>query len=322
MGSADALDLFLSAVMVSAPAFGWVLLGLFMARIGVLPRALNDRISLLSFRYGLPLMLFAGAAQVDYTQLSQARYVLAGVLSTFVALAVGYGYCRWRGFSRSVQGVVTQAAFRSNLAIIGMALAVSAYGERATGLAALPIALMTMLYNVLAVWVLDSSHGAYTEWRRIAMGVARNPLILGISAGILYSLSGVNQPEQLPAVGKALSTFFLPVVLACIGGAMNLSQLYQAGSVCWEASVLRLCVSPLLAVLLALAMGVQGEALGVLFLLVATPVAASSYIMVVAVRGDGVLAANLVVLTTCLSVLTITLGFFLLSLFGLVGELA
>jgi len=48
-------------------------------------------------------------------------------------------------------------------------------------------------------------------------------------------------------------------------------------------------------------------------------VAASSYVMVVAAKGDGILAANMVVLTTLLSVFTITVGFFLLSLFSLVG---
>ena len=44
--------------------------------------------------------------------------------------------------------------------------------------------------------------------------------------------------------------------------------------------------------------------------------------MVVAARGDGVLAANIVVLTTLLSALTVTLGLFVLSLFSLVGRLA
>jgi predicted permease len=42
---------------------------------------------------------------------------------------------------------------------------------------------------------------------------------------------------------------------------------------------------------------------------------------VVAARGDGTLAANIVVLTTLLSIVTITVGFFLLSVFSLVGQL-
>lgn len=307
--------------MVSLPAFGWVMLGLVLQRVGLLTRALNDRVSRLSFTYGLPVMLFAGAVQVDYSSLASARYVLAGVLATFLTLAISWFYSRWRGHARAVQGIVVQAAFRSNLAIVGVALTFSAYGARGPILAALPIALMTVLYNILAVWVLDTTLGSATSWRSIFFGVLRNPLIVGISAGVALSLSGLPIPGFVADVGGGLSAFLLPIVLMCIGGSMDVSQLYRAGTVSWEASILRLCLSPLLGVCLALLMGVRGEQLGVLFLLMASPVAASSYVMVVAARGDGVLAANIIVLTTLLSIVTVTLGFFLLSAFSLVGQL-
>ena len=101
---------------------------------------------------------------------------------------------------------------------------------------------------------------------------------------------------------------------------MQMSQLRSTGAIAWEATAWRLCVGPLLTGLLALLMGVRDEQLGVLFLLVASPVAAASFVMVVAARGDGVLAANIVVLTTLLSIVTVTLGFFLLSMFSLVGQ--
>lgn len=315
----DALALFYTALTVSLPAFGWVILGLILNRVGLLPRTLNDTISKLSFTYGLPAMLFAGAAQVDYASLSSARYLLAGVLATLLTLVLSWWYSRWREHPRAVQGIVVQAAFRSNLAIVGVALTVSAYGERGSILAALPIAIMTALYNVLAVWVLDTTLGTATNWRSIFLGIIRNPLIIGIAAGALLSISTLPQPELIGTVGGMLSVFFLPLVLICIGGSMDLSQLYRAGAVCWEASFLRLFLSPFLGVVLALLLGVRGEPLGVLFLLMASPVAASSYVMVIAARGDGVLAANVIVVTTMLSVVTVTLGFFLLSLFSLVG---
>ena len=116
--------------------------------------------------------------------------------------------------------------------------------------------------------------------------------------------------------------YFLPVMLLCIGGAMKLSDLRGAGAITWEAALWRLCVAPLVGVVLAVALGVRGEQLGVLFLLLSSPVAAASFVMVVAVRGDGVLAANIVVLSTLLSVVTVTLGFFLLSLWLQSGGLS
>jgi predicted permease len=82
-----------------------------------------------------------------------------------------------------------------------------------------------------------------------------------------------------------------------------------------------LLVAPAIVVGLAMVMGVRGPPLGVLFLLVGAPAAASGYIMVVAAKGNGVLAANIVVLSTLFSAASLTLGLFLLSLFSLVGQI-
>jgi predicted permease len=316
---ADALGLFYSSLAVSLPTFGWVIFGLLLYRFGVLSESLNAILSRLSFNFGLPLMLFAGAAQVDYATLRDANYLMAGVLATLLTLGLAWVYSGWRGHPRASQGIFVQACFRSNLAIVGVALTFSAYGERGPALAALPIAVMTILYNVLAVWVLGATLGASTRLGTVLLGIVRNPLIIGISAGIVVSLFELPFPFELSPLSAGLSAFFLPLMLVCIGGSLTLSRLYRAGVISWEASVWRLCISPLLCVMLALGMGVRGEELGVLFLLIASPVAASSYVMVVAARGDGILAANMVVLTTLWSVLTITVGFFLLSLFSLVG---
>ena len=320
MTGTESLALLYSALAVSVPTFAWVVLGLLLRRAGLVSAALIGTVSRLAFNYGLPLMLFTSAAQVDYSALGSARYLLAGALGTLLTLALAWLYSLWRDHPRAQRGIFVQAAFRSNLAIVGLGLAVSAYGERGPLLAALPVALLTALYNVLAVWVLNSTLGSGTSLRVLLLGIARNPLIIGIVAGVMLAVSGLPVPAVVAPAGSLLSAFFLPLMLLCIGGSMQLSKLRGTGPLAWEATFWRLCVGPLLTVLLALAMGVRDEPLGVLFLLLSSPVAAASFVMVVAARGDGVLAANIVVLTTILSMATVTVGFFLLSLFGLVGQ--
>jgi predicted permease len=321
VSATEALALFYASLAVSLPTFAWVMLGLLLNRTGLLPDALTVRVSQLAFNFGLPLMLLAGAAQVDYSGLSNARYLLAGVLATLMTLVLSGLYSYWRRHPRAERGIFVQAAFRSNLAIIGVALTFSAYGERGPALAALPVALLTVLYNILAVWVLNTTLGSKTSAGGVVLGIIRNPLIIGISIGVGISLADLANKELFGPVSAGLSAFFLPLVLVCIGASMNPSRLYRAGALTWEATAWRLCVAPLMAVALALSLGVRDEQLGVLFLLLATPVAASSHVMVVAARGDGTLAANLVVLTTLLSMVTITVGFFVLSLFSAVGSL-
>ncbi len=317
-GSAT-LELFLTCLAVSVPTFGWVLGGAILTRAGLFSQPLNDRISRLSFNYGLPLMLFTGAAGVDFGSMLGARFLLAGVVATLLVVAAAWLYSAWRRHPLVERGIFVQGAYRSNLAIMGLALCIAAYGERGAQLAALAVAVMTTLYNVLAVVVLKATLGGGASVLGALAGIARNPLIIGIAAGAAVSLSGLPLPGLVAEASRFLSAFFLPVVLLCVGGAMRLGELRSSGPLAWEATAWRLLVAPALTVLLALLLGVRGEALGALFLLVATPAAASGYIMVAAAGGNAALAANIVVLTTVLSALSLTLGLFLLSLLSLVG---
>ena len=192
--------------------------------MGWLSQSLNDRISRLSFNFGLPLMLFTGAAGVDYRNASSTSFLMAGVVATLLVMIASGLYSRWRRHPRREQGIFVQGAFRSNLAIMGVALCISAYGETGAQLAALAVAVMTTLYNVLAVFVLNRTLGANSSVLDALIGVLRNPLIIGIAAGATLSLSGLPVPAIVQPASIWLSAFFLPLMLICRGGAMKLSE--------------------------------------------------------------------------------------------------
>ena len=189
-----------------------MVLGIVLRQARLLSDKWINTVSRLAFNFGLPIMLFTGAAGVDYSTLSSAGYLLAGVLATFVTLATSWAYSLWRQHPRELRGIFVQAAFRSNLAIVGIALAVAAYGDRGTQLVALPIAIMTTLYNILAVWVLGATLGAGANLKAVLSGVLRNPSIIGISAGAALSLSGLGVPSLVEPLSSGLSRFFLPLM--------------------------------------------------------------------------------------------------------------
>ena len=312
-------DLFGIALAVSGPTFGWVLLGIAARRLGLFSDSVINGVSRIAFQIALPVLLFASAGSVNFYQLGDTSYLFAGIATTLVVFILAWVYGRWRNISPRHLGVFVQASFRSNLAIVGIALCISAYGDRGVVLAALPIAVMTALYDVLAVIVLNTTLGGSRNLLGFLMGMLRNPLLLGIGMGVLFSLLHYSVPPLVKTAAWGISTYYMPLALMCIGGAMNLDSLRNSAGLTWEAAAWRLCLSPALGVAIALSMGVRGAPLGVLFLLLASPVAAASFVMVVAARGDERLAANIVVLTTLCSIITVTAGFFVLSILGLIG---
>lgn len=318
METQESLTLLLAALQISVPIFAWVILGAILSRVGVLRAQFINVVSRFSFNIALPIVLLVGASGVDYTALGNANYLYAGIISTLLVFGLSWFYGRWRGFPQREVGIFVQGAFRSNLAVIGVALCVAAYGDKGLVLAAPPIAVLTILFNILAIWVLDSTLGNSNSLASMTVGILRNPLIVGILIGALASVLGAELPAFSGTLSGVITTYFIPLLLTCIGGSIRLSGLGSLGVLVWEASVWRLLVSPFIAVCVALLMDVRGDTLGVYFLLLSSPVAAASFVMVMAGRGDGGLAANIIVLTSFFSLFTVTAGFFLLSLLGLV----
>jgi len=289
-----------------------------LRRISWVTDGLIRAVSLLVFRAGLPVILFFAAARVDYAHIFAANYLLAGIVATFVVVAAASLYRRWRKFPLEDGAIFVQAAYRSNLGVIGVALCAAAYGQDGLALAALPVAVMTILYNLIAVVLLNNAYGRGLSAAGLLGGILANPLIIGIGAGVVVSLSGLEVPLRMLNAGAVFTTGLLPLSLMCIGASLNFRALHAASGLTLEATLWKLLVAPLSGVSIAVAMGVHGAELGVLFLLLASPVAATSYIMVMASGGDGARAANIVVVSTLFSSVSLTLGLALLQIAGLV----
>jgi predicted permease len=295
-----------------------VLAGYFIYRVTRVPDILVRDLSLLVFRVGLPVVLFFGAVQVDYTRLGTAKYVLAGSLASLAVVACALIYANARGWRGEQRAIFTQGAYRANLGIIGIALCAEAYGQEGLALAALPVAVMTILYNLVAVVLLNHAYGKGYRPAALLGGIISNPLVVGIAAGIICSLAGVELGPRMERAGALFSLVWLPLALMCIGASLNLGVLRRSSQFTLEATFWKLVLMPVIAVLVGGSMGIHGAEMGVLFLLLSAPVAAASYIMVMAAGGNGALSANIVVVSTIFSILTLTVGLAALQWWGLV----
>ncbi|MEM1111065.1 MAG: AEC family transporter [Pseudomonadota bacterium] len=312
------LSWFITALAVTGPIYLWLLGGVMLRRLGLIGDDLVNLAAQFSYRMAMPLVLFFGASQVDYSNVLNSRYLIAGVIATITVSVLADVWGRLRAFEPAMRAIFVQGSFRSNLGIVGIALAASAYGDAGLALAALPVAILTILYNIIAVWVLDSGHGHSTRVPVVIFRMASNPLIVGISAGVVVSVLGVDLGTRAYRLGDWFSTAALPLALITIGASLSLKSLRASQALAVDTMLWRHLISPAFTMLLALWMGIYGPELGVLFLLFSSPIAAASFVMVVAVGGNGAVAANLIVLSTLVSGVTTTLGFALLNYFGLV----
>ena len=75
-----------------------------------------------------------------------------------------------------------------------------------------------------------------------------------------------------------------------------------------QASIGRIVIAPIVAIAIGLAFGLSSVHMGVLFLMVASPTAAASYVMAKAMGGNDILAANILAFTTVVGMFGMAIG--------------
>ena len=317
MGATEALSY---AFSITGPVFVMMGLGLALRRLRVIDHNFIEISSKLVFTVCLPILLFLSIQNAPIPGRESALILFVGVVCTLLAFVLLSLIARLVVPDARDRGVFVQGSFRSNLGILGLAFAAKAYGEEGLALASIIMAVLTILYNILSVVTLNQSlqqQGNSRVWAAIT-GIAKNPLIIAIVLSLLLKFLSIRLPEVILDAGAYVASMTLPLALLCIGGTLSLSGLKRSSKVAAWASLFKLIIIPGGTLAVAVALGIQGLGLGVLFLLVAVPTAAASYIMVEAMKGNAELAANIVALSTLLSVFSVSAGLFILKTLELI----
>lgn len=312
------------AITIVLPNLVLMGLGFFMQRRGEASQAFVDQASSFVFNYCLPCLLFFSVVDSEVEYAKQLTLIVAGILVTFVLFIGAELYAKHFVSKAADKGVFVQGIFRSNMAIIGLATVANAYGERGLSIGAVYMGVVTILFNILAVITLSRvSKKVDDTWiSRSTMIIKKlftNPLIIALLAAFAYKalplppLTGV-----IHTIGDLLASVALPLALICAGASIDLKSMLHLSGLSMQASIGRIIIAPLIAIAVGLGFGLSGMHLGVLFLMVASPTAAASYVMAKAMGGNDILAANILAFTTVVGMFGMAIGAAILRGSGLI----
>lgn len=207
-----------------------------------------------------------------------------------------------------------QGSIRFNT-YIGIAAAAALYGATGLTLAAIAMATMIPLINVLCVAVLTrwGSHGRSAGALAVLLGIVRNPLVLACATGIALNLTGIGVPVPVDGVLDILGRAALPMGLLAVGAGLNLSSLRQAGGAMALSCLTKLMIMPGLMWLTTTLLDLPPTATAIAILFAALPGATSAYILARQLGGDHELIAGMVTLQTGLAVITLPFTLTLLT---------
>ncbi len=304
----------------TVPVFLTLMLGYLFRRVGLFDDAFTARLNTFVFRAALPALLFADLAAEDFRSAWDGRFVAFCFAVTLASIAISF-LLSLALRSREIQGEFIQASYRSSAAILGIAIIQNLYGN--AGMAPLMIVGSVPLYNIMAVVVLScfrpEGGGLSRERVRDTLrGIVTNPILLGIAAGLLWSVLELPLPDLLRSTVDNLGRTATPLGLMAMGGALRFEQAFARPGPTLVCVGMKLVGYAALFLPLAAALGFAEEKLVAVLIMLGSATTVSCYIMARNMGHEGAFTSGVVMLTTLFSALTLTGWLFLCRVLGLI----
>lgn len=296
---------------VVVPLFLMLVLGYSLKQIRVYDEHTISGMNQLVFKVFLPLLLFINIYQTDVAGVFDLKLMLVAVLGVLGSFFMTWLIIAWIEKDNRKRGVLIQGIFRSNFVIFGIPVTTSLFGAEATGAAALLVAVIVPIFNMLSVVILEIYRGSRINVPKILKGIITNPLIIGSVTGLLCLWLHIKIPLVLEKTISDLSKVTTPLALVILGGSFTFSSMKGNVKQIAIGVLGKLVIVPVICLSFALLIGIRGVGLAILMSIFASPTAVSSFSMAKQMDGDADLAGHLVVLGSMLSVVTMFIWIFI-----------
>ena len=221
---------------------------------------------------------------------------------------------------KSIRGEFIQAGFRSSAALLAYAFVQNVYGE--AKIVALMVIGAVPLYNVASVVILMLLRPKQGRLNRVVLkntlkGVIKNPLILGILAGMIWALLKIPQPVIMK---KSISTFSAaatPLGLLALGASFDVKEVFSKIRPVVVSSSFKLIILTAIFLPIAIKFGFRDEKLVAVLGMLGSPTTPTSFTMAKGMGHNGALTSGTVMVTTIVSIFTLTGWLYILKITGL-----
>lgn len=301
------------------PVFLLMLLGYVFRKVGVMDLGFADKMNRFVFLALLPVLLFKELSLSDFSAIWDLKYLLFCFFATFFSIMI---MCVTSAFLRDelIRGEFIQAGFRSSAALLAYAFVQNVYGE--AKIVALMVIGAVPLYNVASVVILMLLRPKQGRLNRVVLkntlkGVIKNPLILGILAGMIWALLKIPQPVIMK---KSISTFSAaatPLGLLALGASFDVKEVFSKIRPVLVSSSFKLIILTAIFLPIAIKFGFRDEKLVAVLGMLGSPTTPTSFTMAKGMGHNGALTSGTVMVTTIVSIFTLTGWLYILKITGL-----
>ena len=303
----------LSIINVVAPIFALIAVGYLAVRLKFYPQRGVDGLVLFVNNFATPCLLFESMLTSDFRSVFNPSIIVPFYVGALFSLAAG-SFIAIRFFRNGVEDAVSSgfAAMFTNTLLVGFPIIHRAYGDAAmpTVFSIVGLHGPVLLTSGMVTMELMKRGGASLGRTMVVAGkrIASNPLIWGISAGVIGNFAGLVLIEPATAFVTMMGQAVVPAALFGIGGALNEYKFSESWRQALAMTALKLIVHPLIAWTLMvpiLHVDMQFARYGIL--LAAMPSGINAYVFATYYNRGANVAANTLLIGTVGSALTVSI---------------
>lgn len=305
------------AVSAVVPMFTLMSIGAFVKYQKWLTDEELNHMNRMVFRVFFFCLMFHSIYTTDITATFKPKLMLFGAGSVLILFTLLMLIVPRIEKENRRRGVIIQAIFRSNFVLMGIPIVANIFGDHNIAVATMMIAVIIPMYNILAVFALETFRGGNFSIIPILKGIIKTPMILGAITAALCLIIDIHIPEPvLKPIGQ-ISSATTPVALIILGASFRFGSVKEHMKQLITCVSFRLIIVPAIMLSTAIALGFRGVEFVTLISVFATPCAVVSFAMAQQMGGDSDLAGNCVVFTSALSCFTIFCWILLFKTIGI-----
>jgi len=281
-----------------------LLVGVAARRAGLLTERRTGWLNDLAFYVALPALVFSSTYDRALGELVSPALV-GGVLLVFATVIAVAWLVHGRRASRDRRSVAVVQSYHSNLGFLGLPLVEATLGGAASGTAAVVLGIGVLVQTPLTVGSLIAINDADAAVADELRGVATNPVLLALVAGLAVSTAGLGVPAAAATGLGAVSELALPVALLCVGASLELVDADVDYGLTGTVVATKIGLMPALAWVVFTLLAVDATAATAVVVMLGMPSAVSTYVYATELGGDAQLASLNVFATTLASLGTV-----------------
>lgn len=290
------------------PFFAIIGLGYWAGRSRFFSEEATGYLTRFVFYFALSAMIFRFSATLPFSEIFNGRLIVAYLWATAFVYGIATAVAFLRGLDVPTAAIEGQCAAIGNVGFLGLPMLATLFGEAAIGPVMLVLATDLVVFSSLIVILINGGRDgrlSFGTLRLIGVGLLRNPMIVAITTGLLWSALALPIPRPMNDFLTILGGAATPGALFAIGASLASRSAERLRIAAWL-SFCKLGLHPLLVGLAVLVFfPLDAFSAQVVIAAAALPVAGNVFMLA---RHYGIAphrASAAILLSTAASILTV-----------------